>query len=115
VKMKLPIIISEPGDVFVFDSVDKTMAYIEPPDVFDNLYTAYDSEGRLLNLKAVSRNYENAITIEVAEDTPAHQMELRNLLVDFLTRSRQRNISKHWLEQASLEQLILECANPRDS
>ncbi len=108
-KMKPPIIISEPGVIYVFDSVDRAIGFIEPPDVFDNLYIGYDSEGRLLNLKAVSRDYKNPIMIEPTEDIPTHQTELRNLIVDYLKRG---GVSEHWLEQASLEQLILECSSP---
>ncbi|MUV14522.1 hypothetical protein [Noviluteimonas gilva] len=48
--MRPPIIIDEHGDVSVFESVEAAARYIEPIDVRNNEYVAYDSAGYLLRL-----------------------------------------------------------------
>ncbi len=44
----LPIIVDNYGDVLVFKSVDDALVYLEPIDVLNNEYIAFDAEGRLL-------------------------------------------------------------------
>ncbi|MBC7810421.1 MAG: hypothetical protein H7175_04705, partial [Burkholderiales bacterium] len=83
--MKPPIFIYEPGTLMVFASLDDALSYIEPVDVYENLYVAYDSEGRLLHLSARDKTFRYPITV-TPEDVPTHQDDLRNLLVPFLAR-----------------------------
>ena len=52
--IKLPIIIDEHGDISVFMSIAEASDYIEPIDVRNNEYLAYDSEGRCLELSIES-------------------------------------------------------------
>lgn len=73
-----PVIVSDSGDVNVFETIDDAEKYLEPYDV--GSLTAYDSEGRLLRLIATSPR----ITIEVEEWSPSHQEDVRRLLLDFL-------------------------------
>ena len=48
--MKAPIIIVESYDISVHPTVNHAERQLEVRDVKDNIYTAYDSEGQLLNL-----------------------------------------------------------------
>lgn len=52
--IKLPIIIDEHGDISIFLSVAEACDYLEPIDVKNNEYSAYDSEGRCLKLGIAS-------------------------------------------------------------
>ena len=98
--MKVPIIVSNFGDVLIFDSIEKAERYIEPIDVDNNEYIAYDSEGHLLHLVNLPR-YQ--VAIEPAETEPNHANELREILMDFLART---GVSKSWLSRASLQELV---------
>jgi hypothetical protein len=48
--MKYPIIICEECDIQFFKSTDDAEAELEPIDVKNGIYLAYDSEGAVLNL-----------------------------------------------------------------
>jgi hypothetical protein len=98
--MKAPVILSNYGDVLIFDSIEKAERYIEPIDVTNNEYIAYDSEGRLLRLVEQSRY---RVIVEPVESDPSHRGELREILVDFLARI---GVSQNWLAGASLEDLV---------
>lgn len=54
--MNDPIIIYENGDFLFFDSVREAADYLEPIDVKNNEYTAYDVNGRLVDLKIVAES-----------------------------------------------------------
>lgn len=75
-----PIIVDETGPIYVFRSVEAAEKYLEPIDVANNRYVAFDSQGRLLRLQAT----EPRVTIEAAEEYPTHAEALRLLLVEFL-------------------------------
>jgi hypothetical protein len=98
--MRLPIIASSSGDVLIFETVELAQGYIEPQDVEDNEYIVFDSEGRLLQL--VLRT-QDEILVEQVETIPNHAAQLQQTLINFLS---QIGISKEWLQQASLEQLV---------
>jgi hypothetical protein len=55
------LIFNEKGDIIFFKSLNDAEAYIEPIDVQNNEYVAYDNEGRLfqynvLLLRSLKRN-----------------------------------------------------------
>lgn len=97
--MKPPIVVYEPGDASIFQSVGSAEAYLEPIDVKNNEYVAYDSEGRLLRLSAT--NFR--VTIESAEVEATHILELRRILCDFLAH---KGVHQEWLQRASLQELV---------
>jgi len=103
--MKPPIVISEHGDVTVFASVEKAAQDLEAIDVRNGEYVAYDSEGKLLNLRVcVSQSNwirREIIELEDAEELPAHQDELKKILSEFLIQ-----IGCCPTEQTSLSDLI---------
>ena len=91
-----PIIVNEHGDIHVFPSVEEAETYLEPVDVRNNEYVAYDSEGRRLILSVRSRprtflfglltsNVET-VAIGCEEEQPQHAEELRIVLAGSLQR-----------------------------
>lgn len=75
-----PIIVDESGATDVFESIEYAERYLEPVDVEDNRYVAFDSTGRLLRLIATFPG----VTIEAAEEAPNHAEVVRELLIRFL-------------------------------
>ena len=94
-----PVIISESGDVDVFESVEDAEKYLEPVDVRAGRFVAFDSEGRSLLLYPTSPR----ISIALAEETPSHAEELSVLLKRFLG---QVGVAHPSLESDSLPELI---------
>jgi len=56
--MKLPLIIEEHGDLLVFPDEVAACEYLEPVDIVNNEYVAYDSAGNIIELAV-----EDAVTI----------------------------------------------------
>jgi hypothetical protein len=101
-QMIAPIIIYNFGDVLIFETVEKAERYIEPIDIDNNEYIAYDSEGRLLRLIVRSRN---RVHIEATEAEPNHADEVRKILIDFLAYV---GLLRDRLLNATLQDLIVE-------
>ena len=111
--MKPPIIVYEPGDVAIFRSVKDAERYIEPPHVLEGLYIAYDSTGKMLDLRApgaktknflgIKISYGGKVTISAAESDPSHAEDLKKVLRDLL---KDFGISSEWLQTAKLEDLL---------
>jgi len=91
--MNYPLIFDENGALFFCRTKEDAEKYLEVEDILENEYVAYDSDGRLLQLR-VERTYKPIlfglrkkmlpkIIIECAETTPAHRNELRNKLLEF--------------------------------
>lgn len=78
--IKPPVIVDETGPIYIFESVEYAERYLEPIDVEDNRYVAFDSEGRLLRLLPTHPR----ISIEAAEEVPNHGEVVRELLIQFL-------------------------------
>ena len=97
--MKPPIIVSDPGNIYLFKSVQEAERYLEPPDVKDSQTIVYDSEGRRLSLEVVSEPDTKLVGIVVSgigidkvtigreESLPVNGDELRQVLIDFLVRT----------------------------
>lgn len=89
-----PIILDENGNLLFFNSKDIAELYIEPEDVKNNEYIAYDSEGRLLKLELIeyektgflglSKSIRVQVNIVSTEDFPNHSNELKRKLTKFL-------------------------------
>ena len=94
-----PIIVDEQGTATVFESVEDAERYLEPIDVRNGEYVAYDSEGRLLRLLPTSPR----ITIENADLEPHHSKEVRELLVRLLSYT---GVPVEILRSESLQELV---------
>lgn len=87
--MKPPIFIENNGDITVFASLQAAENWVEPIDVRNNEYEAFDSEGRRLRLEVQKREgflkvgHEYVQVTEV-ESEPAHAADLRERLQTFL-------------------------------
>jgi hypothetical protein len=111
--MKPPIIVSESGDLSIFRSVQDAEQYLEGPDVLENLYVAYDCEGRLLRLEAKGAKNSKflrmttwdigKVIITSTESEPSHVKDLEKLLRGFLEKLGTTPSS---LEGATLTELL---------
>jgi hypothetical protein len=91
-----PVIVYDHGDVDFFASVEDAELYLEPWAVEEG-FTAYDSEGRLLELRVEGRESPDLfglirskvdhVRIEAVEDEPHHAPQLRASLLTFVERS----------------------------
>ncbi len=79
--MKLPIIINENGDISFYDSLEKAELDIEPPDVKNNIYVIYDSEGLLLIPVVVDDPVYDIVKIYASNEK--RPLELMETLIDF--------------------------------
>jgi hypothetical protein len=90
------VIVDDHGDVDFFASVEDAELYLEPWAVEEG-FTAYDSEGRLLEIRVEGRESPDLfglirskvdhVRIEAVEDEPHHAPQLRATLLTFLERS----------------------------
>lgn len=67
-------------DVYVFPSVEEAALWLEPWWVEQKEGSAYDAEGRLLELSIDKYN----VRISLGEESPGHASELRSILISFL-------------------------------
>jgi hypothetical protein len=91
-----PVIVDDNGDVDFFASVEDAELYLEPWAVEEG-FTAYDSEGRLLELRVqrrespfffgLIRTEVDHVLIEAVEEEPHHAPQLRATLLTFLERT----------------------------
>jgi hypothetical protein len=75
-------IIADGWDVGFYARKEDAEGYMEAIDVQDGVYVGYDAEGRLLEIVP----WASGSQIRVAENTPGHQQELRELLLGLLER-----------------------------
>jgi hypothetical protein len=111
--MKMPIIIIEHGDVFMFESVEKAEMALEATDVKNGEYVAYDGNGCPLALTVVKKERPSSFFgkwiidgVEISEITNKidnHASELRRELNGFLKRT---NNYEDRCESLSLSDLI---------
>ena len=78
--MKAPIFLDYNGDVIVFASAEEAAQYVEPIDVENSEFVAYDSEGRLLSATCTA----NQVRLSPTEDEPLHGAQLEASLRSFL-------------------------------
>ena len=114
--MKLPIITVEHGDVSVFKSADDLQQYLEPIDVINGEYQAYDREGYLLDLKVIDTECPSLLgTIKTkkvivvnANEKKNHSDELKNIFIDFF---RSTSTYEPDDEKQTLDKLINKAIN----
>ncbi len=99
--MKAPIFVYETNNLDVFESVSAAERYVEPPDVLSGVFSAYDSEGRLLKL-AVSADGRRVV-VQPGESIPQHVQELVTIITAFLAAV---GVPSEWLGSASLPELV---------
>jgi len=80
--LRAPIVVNEHGDISVFASVEAAACKLEPIDVENGEYVAYDGDGFLLQLVPT----HPTTTISGRMPMPARPEELRDLLRDFFAR-----------------------------
>lgn len=110
-KLKFPLFVVDDLDVSLYSSVEALEQQLEGIDVAHNIYKSYDSEGRLLKLKAIGvKEGKFMVTvgyvrIEDAEDIPSHAEELMAALREHL------NAVGHPVdEHTELKDLVRICA-----
>lgn len=106
--MAAPLILSDQGDVAVFETVRDLERYVESPDVA--AYRVYDAPGRRYFFKGY-RNpaidgsvFQRVKSVQLDEENPGHDAvdELMELLRSYLRRVERREPS----EALSLQQLV---------
>jgi hypothetical protein len=100
--MRPPIVIDAHGDISLFPSVEAAARYVEPMDVRNNQYVAYDSAGFLLQLVPT----EPVVSIPGYLSDLPHQEQLAQTLRSFLERVSSAPAPA---EAASLEGLLALC------
>ncbi|MGO4223678.1 hypothetical protein AB4Y64_17725, partial [Lysobacter sp. TAF61] len=81
--MHPPIVIDEHGDISLFPSVEAASRYLEPIDVRNNEYVAYDSAGFLLELVST----EPVVSIPGYLSELPRREQLAQVLRSFLERA----------------------------
>jgi hypothetical protein len=98
--METPIILTDANkDLYCFKSVSECAKYVEPIDVRNGEYVAYDGNGYLLRL--VLR--KGKVAIEPVADAGCKASDLMRLLKDQLADI---SCDKEWLANASLAELV---------
>jgi hypothetical protein len=113
--IQFPIIISDSGDITVFDSLERAESYLEPCDM--NVLTGFDCQGKILEFggkkeirKILWRTAEiEKISVHANAMGHTNKEELQKLLVRYLGRiytvHKEVFIQRDW-EQLSLQELI---------
>jgi hypothetical protein len=99
--MKPPIIINENGDISIYDSLEKAELDIEPPDVKNNIYTIYDSEGLMLTPVVIDDPIYDVVKIYATDEK--RPVELIRALIDFLSETGHDSLI---LRTMALEELV---------
>ncbi|MBB1062172.1 hypothetical protein [Marilutibacter spongiae] len=97
--MQPPIVVVESGDICVFPSVDAAARYLEPVDVRNGEYVAYDSAGFLLKLVPT----EPVVSIPGYLSSRSRQGQLAEVLRLYLSRV---SIEPILTETRSLDDLL---------
>lgn len=94
--VKLPLIIYEGYDVFLFSSVKMAEDYLEPIDIKAHVYCGFDSEGRPLKFSVIRQSLGwrhcfakvEQVVIGIDEVKPKQETELRKVLLTLLTHAK---------------------------
>ena len=100
--MRPPIVLDEHGDISLFQSVEAAARYVEPIDVRNGEYVAYDSSGFLLKLVPT----EPVVSISGYLSDRPHQDQLEQSLRSFVERTSGDPVPA---EVTSLEGLLALC------
>jgi hypothetical protein len=92
--VKPPIVVSEGGDISVFDSVESAEGYLEVPDVENAEFELFDSEGVVLHARVESTTTrilgvleKKIVKIFTPLDGEENPERLRQMLTAFLAAS----------------------------
>lgn len=96
---RIKYIVADGFDVGFYGRKEDAENYMEAIDVRDGVYVGYDSEGRLLKISP----HGQASEITLAEEDPGHSEDLRNLLIELLSRRGRKS------ERTDLESLLAMC------
>lgn len=99
--MKTPIVINADGDVYFYDSLEKAELDIEPPDVLNNIYVIYDSEGLLLIPVVVDDPVYDVVKIYASDEK--RPLELIETLINFFSEVGHDSVI---LRTMNLEELV---------
>jgi len=90
-KLKLPIIIDENGDISVYSSREEAQVNLEPVDVLNNEYLAYDADGHLLQLVVIKKKgilfSREMVEINYPDISVDHADELVEKLKNYLEKT----------------------------
>lgn len=87
------MLVWESGDLYAFHSVAEAESSLEPADVRNGIYRGFDGEGRLLTLSVTIRQEKllgvfsvsrERVSVGLAEESPNHTDELKDILQRFL-------------------------------
>lgn len=78
-------VIDDASDISAFENLEHLKGSLEPIDIHNGEYTAYDRDGYLLILAVSSINYDAVYTIARSENLPAKSDQLRTTLAHGLT------------------------------
>jgi hypothetical protein len=98
--MQPEIFLYNKGDVLVFSSVAKALDFVEPIDIINNEYEAFDKNGHTLNLKI---NERGIIELLRSSQHVANDERLKKILINVLMFT---GLERETLEQQSLEGLV---------
>ena|SRR5690606_9792484 len=100
--MQPPIFLDEHGDISLFASVEAAARYVEPVDVRNGEYAAYDSSGFLLKLVPA----EQVVRISGYLSDQPHRDQLEQVLRSFVEQASGGPVPA---EVTSLEELLAFC------
>jgi hypothetical protein len=113
--IKPPILLDEGGDLALFSSVERLEQYLEPIDVENGEYQAYDSTGRILRLRVrtrfvpfllgLFRAKRKEVYVEASGSETRGADEMRSIVERAL---RSRGLDAGHLRTASREELVAE-------
>ncbi len=117
--IKFPLIVEDHiwHDVLIISAFDDQAMPLDPDSVSDSTCRVFDADGRRVSLKVVpkqtpvmagiARTSIEQVMIEGTEEVPSHRDELREVLVNYLSRYEHAEGLKSW----SLERLIHRAAD----
>ena len=117
-KIELPIIVAEGLDIRFYNSISDAELDLEALDIREEVYTAYDSEGKLLSFEIVEDTKKiffgfmetqiELVKIKLLDNESNHSEELLKLLTEYLYAVGSLK-DKERLANLSLKQLIGMC------
>lgn len=97
--MKMPIVLSENGDISIYDSLNKLESHIEPVDVLNSEFEIYDSAGKRLSAEVGSRRGSGLFgllggTVRFVKVFEPDNAEVQNDRLQKLLKSHLQNLNE---------------------
>ena len=86
--MEPPIVVNENGDITIFATIEAAVRYLEPVDVRNHEYVAYDSAGFMLRLFPS----EPVVTVAGYTSEEPRASELERALRSFVARASGKSV-----------------------